>query len=163
MSAYVVDREHIAYLIDAAQEIARDYGSPFRWRVMTSDGMGVLHLPYGDDDRCAQVAQELWAENVKSVSYRYPNDAPGDLPGPIDAYPYEYGAHSERYWGPWSVAQVFKSIHCYEYQTCEHPEWEASSAIAFVRALADAWSSRVPGYDAAEWGAPEPKGFRVFA
>ena len=40
------------------------------------------------------------------------------------------------------------------HQACEHEGWDTSEAHTFVDALRRHASTRFPGYDAAEWGAP---------
>jgi hypothetical protein len=116
-------------------------------------------LPCSDYDRAADVANMLWRENIKSVAYRYPGDkTSATLPGPtgedfaITAADFPAFSHLE-------PVQVLCSLACYEYQTCEHPEWEASESHTFCEALRHAAISALPGYDKAEWGAP--KKFRI--
>lgn len=46
-------------------------------------------------------------------------------------------------------AELAKGIANYEYQSCEHPEWESSEARAFCLAMKEAILSSLPGYDAA--------------
>jgi hypothetical protein len=47
--------------------------------------------------------------------------------------------------------QALKLIACYEYQSCEHPEWPKSDAKDFCDSLTRALVRVVPGYDAAPW------------
>lgn len=153
MSAYVVDRDHIRYLVSAATQMRRGIDSgELRWR----NGKGPVRiLPHGDAERAADVGQVLWDENVASVEYRYPKSG-GDLPGPVlpEGHGYVYGPH--RAWaGDIEPVQVLKAIHCLEYQSCEHPGWEKSEAHAFLRALEAAAMRAVPGYSATEWVAPK--------
>lgn len=73
MSAFIVGKEHIDYLIDCAR--AGRYPVSY-WQ----GGYGAKELdPRVDDDLIGRL---LWVENVKSVAHRYPNDKPGDWPGP---------------------------------------------------------------------------------
>ena len=54
-----------------------------------------------------------------------------------------------------TVPEVLKATDCYEYQSCEHPEWPSSNAHDFIQALRkDAWRL-LEGYEEAPWGAPE--------
>jgi len=145
MSAYLVSRGHIRYLVEAAlhldQEGLRHYwhdGRSHYVNELTADDLGLM----------------LWTECAKSVGARYPNDGPDDLPGPIGDGP-RFGYVHVPVWhhSPVPVA-VLKAIRCYEYQTCEHAEWESSAAKAFCDALTHYAVSRLPGYDSAPWGCP---------
>ncbi len=152
MSAYVVDRSHILFLIFAAESAASNQ-SAFRWF-----HAGQWHeLKRNDTPRAVAVANMLWAECVKSVSHRYPSDKPDELPGPINenylvtAKDFEIAPAS---WVTVSEPQIFKSLHCYEYQSCEHDGWKTSEAHAFCRALESATIRGLAGYEEAEWGPP---------
>jgi hypothetical protein len=150
MSAYVVDRNHILFLIAAAQGFTR--GGDFYWY---SDGPHMLDV--ADSEQAAKAANMLWQENVKSVSHRYPQDTLEQLPGPVGEVfhiePSEILMHWDYRLEP---TQVIASCQCYKYQSCEHDEWESSSAKAFVDALIIAAIDRLPNYDKTIWGAPEP-------
>jgi hypothetical protein len=50
-----------------------------------------------------------------------------------------------------SPAAVFKALDCYEYQSCEHAEWEDSEAKSFCDALRKRAGTKVPGYEEAPW------------
>jgi hypothetical protein len=50
------------------------------------------------------------------------------------------------------VVVLIKAIHCYEYQSCEHDEWEKSKAADYCTALESMLVHELPGYDAAPWG-----------
>jgi hypothetical protein len=96
----------------------------------------------------------LWDENRRSVAHRYGDTTDGDLPGPTDEMFLYWHQDAPPDFTP-NIAQVFMSIDCYEYQTCEHPGWETSSAYAFIQALRSALWHRLPNYEDAKWGAPE--------
>ena len=151
MSAYVVDREHIIYLVRAAQALS-----------ITRYGMSWYHdgqhheLKGGDLTEEIRVANMLWQENITSVRYRYPDDTFDTMPGPIG----ETYVMDERdltfFWDAFNPIQVIKSCNCYEYQACEHPGWETSEAHCFIDSLKEHAMRSLPGYDDAEWGAPPP-------
>ena len=137
MSAYVMSREEIRYLVAVAQRLGLYWNH------------GVQHHRIGqhhrlnstDEAEGARVGQMLWDENVASVRYRYPGMA--ELPGPIDC-DYQYGKHSIS-WAlriPLRTAKhvhgVFQLINAYRYQTCEHPAWKDSEAHEFCRFLESA-------------------------
>ena len=151
MSAFVVDRECIEYLVRAAQH----YGVYWHWDGPNGEG---ITNDIREPDAPVRIANVLWAECVKSVQYRYPDcqkltDLPGCIP---DA---EAGYELDRlrfFWGCIKAVEVLSAIGCYRYQSCEHPEWEASEAYGFVEAL-QAWAiRRLPGYEDAPHGAPIP-------
>jgi len=149
MSAYMVDREHIEYLLDAAmsQEICR--GSS-HWRGGS--------LRAGDYDRAVVVGQMLWDANRRSIEARYPDTVSNfcdTAPGPVDET-YVYDFHRGRYHN-FNPVQVLKACRCFEYQACEYEEWPTSEACAFIDALMRAAVSVLPGYEDAEWGVPEPR------
>jgi hypothetical protein len=153
MSAYIVDKHHITYLIAAAFSRAiLPHGGGFTWY-----HQGQWHeLPAGDYDRAAEVANLLWRENVASVSARYPNESSATLPGPIAKDFVIQPSDIRRLFETFDPVQVLKSCDCYEYQSCEHDGWEDSEAHNFIEGLGRRAISALPGYEAAEWGAPEP-------
>lgn len=133
MSAYVVDLDHIAYLVQAGT--SRSVG--------LDDSMS--------DASKLQLGQMLWDENVKSVQARYPGDQ--ELPGPC-AHDYVYPERNYPWFRTFDPIQVLKACDCYEYQSCEHEGWSASAAKRYIEDLrARAWTS-LPGYEEARWGAP---------
>lgn len=153
MSAYVVDMALIRYLIGAATGL--DHNRDFHWHE-GRDGCGPYRtLHAGDDLEAARAGQMLWNENVRSVRHRYPDSAPGELPGGIEdgecGYLYEHRPWRDPQWNP---VQVLKAIACLEYQSCEHQGWPDSEAFSFLEALRHRAICRLPGWDAAEWGAP---------
>lgn len=142
MSCYVCEDDHINYLVHAA----RQYKA-------TIDINGEP-VDLWDDTACQQLAIQLLAENVRSFEHRYPDDkgeAGVDLvtgaPAPI-VWTYNLFCRL-------TPVQVLKSIRCYEYQSCEHPGWEASEAYANVQRIKNATICALPGFEAAIWGAPE--------
>ena len=153
MSAYMVDRNHIAYMVEAAMSRTINSGS-FHWYYN-----GASHtLNAGDRDHATHVGQILWDENKRSIQARYPDtvDNPDDMPGPCDEdFLYVHDAYM---WLQFSPVQVVKSVDCYQYQACEHEGWRDSEAKAFTDALRSCATQRVPGYEAADWGAPQPYG-----
>ena len=150
MSAYVVDRNHIRFLIDCSMSVARRHRDhSFRW--YHDQQMNELN-----DANAGEVAQMLWDECIASVRYRY-NEPPDstDLPGPIGE-DFVYGEHP--LWrGDFcpSPVTILKSTDCYEYQSCEHPGWEQSSAHTFIEVLRKQSWRLLEGYEEAKWGAPQ--------
>ncbi|HUZ55086.1 MAG TPA: hypothetical protein VMU94_21490 [Streptosporangiaceae bacterium] len=65
----------------------------------------------------------LLAENRRSVNHRYADDE--------YQAPYVFTEIT----GHLDPIAILKAISCYEYQSCEHPGWEASEARSFCEAL----------------------------
>lgn len=144
MSAYVVSREHVVYLAKVAEWLTRrKFGFSYRY-----NDKRVKPGPVED------IAQLLWDENIRSVEYRYGTE--DSLPGPVDEN-YKVGRVSSGPLMGMDYAQAFKSIHCLEYQSCEHPGWEGSQAYALLQAMSGALARVLPGYEEAAWGAPKVK------
>lgn len=86
----------------------------------------------------SELGQLLWDENVKSVNYRYneSNQAPRYVHQPVAGI---------------QPMAVLKKIHCLEYQSCEHPEWEKSHAASILKQLERLVIRQLPGYAEAAW------------
>ncbi len=140
MSAFIVGKVHIDAILRVA--IVHIPGSQFHW---------YYHEEHRDLTDPDAIGGRLVAENAASVHYRYPQDPIDGLPGPTDAYwmkPYFYSPFGGRV--P-TVVEGLKLIKCYEYQSCEHPNWETSEAKAFCDALKEHLIRHLPGYDDAPW------------
>jgi hypothetical protein len=152
MSAYMVDRDHIKFLITAAQS-RRLLGPSSGLRWYHND---VSHeLKPGDRDAASKAGQMLWDANAESINARYPDTVgkPERMPGPIDE-PFVY-AHSSNWPDEIDMVQVLKAIRCFNYQACEYDGWYKSEAYAFLESLQTHAIMALPGYEEAAWGAPE--------
>ena len=87
-----------------------------------------------------RLAVELWNANAKSVAFRYEEP-------PLLVETWDGGAVGQR-----DPVQLLKAIHCYEYQSCEPPDWDGSRVEKFCRRLESFAMRDVPGYNDAEWG-----------
>lgn len=152
----MVGSTHIDAMLTAGLQDSR-YG-PLRWtaRDLTDDekreayqagdpwGPGMIEI-YGQlhreltDETAGYVGAMLLAENRASVDHRY-NESEIEEP-------YLFRALK----GSVDPIVVLKAISCYEYQSCEHPEWEQSEARRFCLALTDKMVGMLPGYEAAPW------------
>jgi len=139
MSAFVVDKAHINLMINAGL-FSHD---PLTWY----HGDKHHKLEHSNTD---EVGQMLLDECIKSVSYRYGDSEVTNLPGRADAEYIVPFKHKLAYNIPAVV--VLKQIHCYQYQSCEHPDWEASEAYAYCKALEGRLIRNLPGYEEAPWG-----------
>lgn len=143
MSAWVVSKAHINAMVHAGLHVQY---RPMHWYPKGKEGSSSL-----TDFNASEVGQMLLDECVKSVCYRYDDSEVTDLPGPTNAewlIPFQY----KHLINPPTLVEVLKMISCYEYQSCEHPEWEDSEAHCFCRALRKCTISRLPGYEEAPWG-----------
>jgi hypothetical protein len=148
MSAFILGKDHIDYLVTAAIDLG------------TNGWYGVYFTTWGvrcrvDITSCDTVGTMLIKENIASVQYRYHGESLDTLPGPIDKtelLDYEY--HRFRPFDGHdidTIAQVVKAVACYEYQACEHPEWEDSGAKRVCDAIVKGYIMRLPGYEDAQW------------
>lgn len=154
MSAWIVSKTHIDLLVTAG--LHRIRYTPLRWMdPQNQQDWQVLTMDTAD-----AVGSMLWAENVASVSFRYPDEPAETLPGPNDFTPEQISSyHLQAIAGPIDPVTVLKNIHCYEYQSCEHPQWSSSQARRFCWALSSALVHGLPGYEQAPWGFDEREYF----
>jgi hypothetical protein len=139
MSAFIVDKKHIDFLVTAAYHYDLTFNLKGWVSARTADLDALGHA--------------LWQENLESVAYRYPEDTPNSRPGPVsDNIDLEVAMYRHTpCHGPSHAIQVLKALSCYEYQSCEHPGWKDSDAFNFCAGLKDRAISALPGYDDARW------------
>jgi hypothetical protein len=132
MSAWIVSKRHIDYLVTAA--VANEI------------------VPYS---KANETGRMLWKENLLSVAYRYPRDGDGGRPGPASFR----DAHVDTYeWEPMPILSgnaLGKTIACLSYQSCEHPDWEQSEAHNLLVRLRPAEDTTARGKEEEEatpWG-----------
>lgn len=128
MSAFVVSEKHIDYLVSAAYLWTRTQG-----------------INGYERDNAARM---LEAENRRSVAYRYPSAAESNPVAIADALNARPPVRLTLNVNP---VQVLKAIACLEYQSCEHPEWETSTARAWLESLRNQAIANLPGYETAAW------------
>jgi hypothetical protein len=102
MSAWIVSKKHIDLLVSAC----------------AAQGM------IGPTENVDEIGRIFWAENHKSVNYRYGENRP------TPAYKFESSPNKVIH-----PAVVFKSLSCFCYQSCEHKGWEGSLVFAFCEEL----------------------------
>ena len=151
MSAFVVSETHIDYMIRAALRLHYNH-SPMSWIWNADRATGNYEretLPRGDHAAELRVGQMLWDTNRESVNYRYDDATEGP----------EYTGRPAASMQALEIesVQALKAIACYEYQSCEHDEWEGSEARAFCVALRRRAIDALPGYDDAAWDIPETR------
>lgn len=132
MSAYLVEREHIEYLVEAAVD-----------KGICSEG----HLIRRGN--ASEIGQMLWDENQRSLGARYEGRHGSHDPAP------RYGEHVGLSKSPSAdPAQLAKACNCYSYQACETDDWETTPAFRLISKLIASTTRNLPGYDRAKWGCP---------
>lgn len=140
MSAYLVEKKHIMYLVAAGKYFGRD----FKWYHggnWHGFGIGI--------DRVAEVANMLWQENGKAIQARYGDDGVEGLEKITATY------CSGKTLTTINLTDLSKAVNCYVYQSCDPDDWESTEAYAYCQALKDEILRRLPGYEQAQWGAPD--------
>jgi hypothetical protein len=153
VSAFVVGKTHIDYLIEAGLQFGE------RFRVTWTDPKAPVPAWTGseraeeyfaacranirelNETTADRVGAMLWAENHRSVSYRY-SEAQA-----TPAYEFLYRFPKLGV----DPVVVLRAIACLAYQSNETPDWQLSEASAFLDALRDAAITHLPGYDTAPW------------
>lgn len=173
MSAYEVGKVHIDAMITAGMVwgMPHRHDGPIRWMVRVEDHpdysrafqpgepWGPLASKVYEDSRreltretAGTVGALLMAENRRSVDFRYDES---EL-----EQPYVY----KELQGTPDPVLILKAISCFEYQSCETPDWPKSEAFAFCRALEQRAISNLPGYrDAPAWEITTPDVFLNYA
>jgi hypothetical protein len=134
MSAWLCTRTHVAAIVRWIED--NDRGA-IDWA-----GFGAA-LPEG-------LATMLHQENVRSIAARYPDSFREFVRGA------EFSYTDIRRAPKLSPVEMLKAIQCFEYQSCEHDEWESSNAARFLRHAQAAAIAKLPGYDTAPWGIDDP-------
>ena len=155
MSAFVVGKSHIDFLVTYADLHRRSMWENILDRL-------VVRKDKADDllSDLDLIGRALWSANIASVRYRYPNERADELPGPVGvafaAAGYRYRAHRLAFGCQPDV--LLKALSCFEYQSCERPDWNGSDEHQFCVHLRDAAISALPGYAEAPWQVPEAEG-----
>jgi hypothetical protein len=147
MSAYICSEHHIkslaAYLV--AGPNAYPEGIAARLRQMSSG----VPIPNGEKHLASLFAAVLMRENYASVNHLYPNSQE-EAPATLEV--------NERFLleaKDLSPIAVIRSVECYRYQACEHPEWEDSLAAWLSAEIIFLAVKDLPDLDRANWGSPK--------
>ena len=137
MSAFEVDHTHVDVMVSAA--LQRIHGDTLGWYhgeiPETAPGealpghegyFAALQKTHREvtRDNAGIWGAALVAENRRSVNHRYNEDEWEE--------PYEF----TEYAGTFDPVKILAAINCYEYQSCEHPEWKASRGARLLRGAA---------------------------
>jgi len=155
VSAFEISTNHIRVMINAG--LSMSYGNHLEWMVrpFTEDeaetvfarghawGPGMIRVARNifrelNPQSAEAVGAMLAAQNRRSVNFRYDEEEiqPVYQHGPSRSY---------------SPVELLKIIKCYEYQSCETPDWETTEAQNFCAALKDQLIHLLPGWDDAPW------------
>lgn len=126
MSAFICSDKHISAIVRWASRSNTSFwfGNPTR------------KLGAGDEQALVDI---LYAENVKSVNYRYSES------DPVDGCVYDQDAPNL------SPVGVIKLVQSLEYQSCEHDLWATSDAKEILSGIKSAAINALPGYETASW------------
>jgi hypothetical protein len=153
MSASIVSALHVNLMVYAGLSLAT-HGQRLRWfsRRLNDQEKAAAHevgswTGPGTAEVCGQLMRELTpdsagrvgavllAENARSVNHRYAADDWESV--------FEYTPMSGRL----DPLHVLGALGYYEYQSCEHPDWDDSEAQAYCTVLRHLAISKLPGYD----------------
>lgn len=98
-------------------------------------------------------ADILYAENMRSVLRRYPDDDVDSAPGPIEkpeSIKITLRHFNDIRWVRPAV-EILKMCACLSYQSCETDDWESTPAYRLVQAIKEAAIRVLPGYEDAPW------------
>jgi len=137
MSCFIVSNNHIN-LISIAELAQFSY-----------DGKTVEYYPTSEE--VLELSKKLLTENVNSWNFRYPDHTEnsedchgslellsnGDIRKLIKKYP---------------PLAIISQIHCFEYQSCEHDEWESSDVKKLCGKLVNRLVRYIEGYNDVQWG-----------
>ena len=143
MSAFVQSRAHIAVLVEAA----------IRHRVRLGFDGGIRQIQRGESDEIGQMLENV---NVTGVRHLYPDCPPTELPGLLgDTRSAPFSFERSLPPGTFSAMQILMAVAGYEYEACEHPDWENTRAKDLCEGLRSAVVRRLPGWNEANtWSIP---------
>lgn len=148
MSAFMVGKTHIDAMLTAGLFFAQPRGNLRWWFPKLDPKKGYINQERNrrelTHETAGRVGAMLLAENRRSVNYRYEEDEIEE--------PYLF---TELRGTPDAIITL-KAVACYEYQSCEHAEWEESEAYQFCESLRRVAINKLPGYEKAPWEISDP-------
>lgn len=128
MSAYLCNPEDFALLAAYALKP----GAP-RHFYNVADG------DYIEVENAADIALILAWENINSLESLYPFYGPagGFLCGTLQEFLAEVKLAAAKRYDYNNLLKVKRVLFCYDYQSCEHPDYRKSDAYSLVRGLKD--------------------------
>lgn len=110
-------------------------------------------------DLCDLFGRELLRENIRSLHYRYSDRATFGGSKDGDAWLARYHFQPDRRGLLLSTSDpvaLIKATHCYDYQSCECPDYLNSWAATLMTGIREALCHHLPGYGDAPWGLDAP-------
>ena len=116
-----------------------------------SDRPGFLAKPayYGgtNEDKPGIFFQELLLrQNLRSLHARYPDKVEQPSPDQLKVYQHTHGVVGL------GIVDILKCVQCWQYQSCETDDYQATQAWKYSHYVLSALISRLPGYEKAAWG-----------
>ena len=142
MSCFILSNDHIGYLVNLGHQL--DIRG-----VVIGDTYQSLAL-YDEGDR-RYVTSELLAANRTSVATRYnePVDPVTDVP--------TIGNPTMRLVNLAQFAQALQWVRCYQYQSCDDPNWNTTFAYHYTERLIDELVAKVIACFATTWTYDGPR------
>jgi hypothetical protein len=117
--------------------------------LVTAAGVcGVDHDGLPPIENADALGAALWEANLASVDYRYSETN--------EREPYAFSPNRV------PLVTLLKALSCYDYQSCERPDWRDNPAkrftdrmmegVALKLGMSQERASRLPAYGAAPWG-----------
>jgi hypothetical protein len=128
MSAYLVDSNDFAVIAQYAFKSMR----PHYYNLDSKLKIEIEDVP--------ALAVLLAQENIKSLEHRYPSEPAGGFLSQgqtVTDFLAEVSQKSRRLQGHFNPAHIKRVLGCYEYQSCEHPDYYKSDAYHVVRVIKD--------------------------
>lgn len=138
MSAYLVSDRQISAILQAVYGV--DHSGFNIWQYQTDPE--AYHFVFGLKEKAQTEANELMAENVRSVNHCYPHHEPET------AHPVQLDWDRE----PLAPLTILKLIDNLQYQSCECPDYRESAAYKLMCEYREKIIPRLAGYLAEPWG-----------
>lgn len=145
MSAYIVEKNHIQYIMAAVQSPTIRFDFTYK-----DESGNWVKVAKGDFDATAKLGNILWQANAAGVNARYKERSTVEELTSRDVYLCAI-----------DPMQLLRSLDCLEYQSCDSPTWESSVAHGIIRRLIKCAYQSLPGYSSAIFGAPERNRSRI--
>ena len=141
MSAFTVSDKHVSAILQGV------YGKTHTGQNIwpSQNDPKAYHYHSGLLAKCQSEANELMAQNIRSVNWRYrksdhvPHDVlVGNVQLDLKAVAL-------------SPLEVLKLIDCLDYQSCETDDWEQTISFGLLNRYRAMMIGKLPGYNEAEW------------
>ena len=135
MSAYIVNEEHIRFLVSSVRHLAKSvFGFCYTWNFES-------HRIDSSLEKATKLGQKFWDANVLSVNRRYSENTKNLV------YLHKSDFDHQKI----SLVQIFKAIDGYAYQCSEFHNWRNSEIYTVLAVMKCKLISCLPGYDEAAW------------